>query len=333
MSSRVIVRSLGIIGLVAFGLPLAAYAQLFGGGGPFSIKISPQYPTPYSNALITPVPGTINLAASVMTITVDGKEIYKGNSKPIAVQLKGAGKAVAVKVTMSTNGKDEVKTFNIIPQDVSLVLEPLSSAPPMYPGKTLIPLEGSVRAVAVANLIGANGVALDPAKLSYSWVVEDTRLNASSGIGKTTLLVASPLQYRARDVSVTVQSADGKVLGGASETLMPQKPTVHLYENDPLLGILFERPISASYAIASAEKALYAATYSFPLSKGEPLVKWFLNGAPAQNGRSITLRPTGSGKGTANLSLVATGGSSTSFNSSLTLKFGTESSGFGIFGL
>ena len=103
-------------------------------------------------------------------------------------------------------------------------------------------------------------------------------------------------------------------------------------ENDSLLGIRYDRALSNHYAIAGAESTLYAAPFSFPTTNGVPLLQWFLNGATAQTGNSITLRPTGSGEGDASLSLVASAGAYTTATANLSLSFGSKP-GSNFFGL
>ena len=217
------------------------------------------------------------------------------------------------------------------PQDVVLIAEPASSAPPLYLGKPLVPIEGSVRVVAVANFRDARGGILKPSALSYTWTVDSTQIANASGIGRSALLVASPLQYRARSVSVTVTSGNGTLVGGASLSLTPQEPLVRMYRNDPLLGIRFDRALSGEYSIPGAETSLYGAAFYFPTTSGAPFLDWNLNGARAQTGNSITLRPSGSGEGNASLTLSASAGGSVSASTDLTLLFGKSASS--LFGL
>lgn len=322
------------LSLVAFfAFPLMVSAQSFNNTDPLTVSVNPKYPIPFSQAVLTPSSNSVKLSNSVITITANGTQIYKGNAKPVSVPLGAAGSLVSVVVTLTSDGKAYSKTILLRPQDVSIIAEPVSSAPPLYPGKPLVPLEGSTRIVAIANVKGVNGKVIDPSTLSYSWTVDDTRIASASGIGKDTLLVASPRQYRNRDVSVVVQSQDGSVSGGESLVLAPKEPTVRLYENDPLLGIRYDREISGTYNVVSSEKTLHAAPYSFSITDTAPALQWFLNGVAAQTGSSITLRPTGSGSGSAALSLVATGKGSIRTTNKLSLSFGEDKGGFGIFGL
>ncbi|MEK7125947.1 MAG: hypothetical protein AAB517_02655 [Patescibacteria group bacterium] len=312
-------------------LPLLAGAQSFGpmgdiNGDAFSVSVNPQYPAPYSQATISLLSGSIDLANSTVSVSVAGKEIYKGSSRPFSVHLGRAGSITSVNVSVSSRGSTYTQNIPIQPQDVVLVAEPISSSPPLYPGKSLVPLEGSVRVVAMANLKGATGEAPRPSTYSYSWTVDGMQIANSSGIGKSTIIVASPLQYRVRDVSVAVMSSDGSLVGGAELSLTAMEPSVRIYESDPLLGIRYDRALSGSYSITGTEATLYVAPFSMPTTGGAPFIQWFLNGDSAQTGNSITLRPTGSGKGNASLSLVASTKRSGTATMNISLIFGSTPS-------
>ncbi len=316
-------------------LPAAASAQFLGAAGsgaPFTLSVNPQYPAPFSQAVFGVLSDSIDLANATMTVLVNGKKTYQGSVQTTEVALGKAGNIVKVDVTISSNGATYKQTISIQPQDVSLIAEPISSAPVLYPGKPLIPLEGSVRVVALANFKNASGVALAPSTLSYAWTVDGMQIADSSGIGKQAVVVASPLQYRSREVSVAVKSPNGALVGGDSLSFSSQEPVIRIYENDPLLGIRFERVLENQYAIAGAESTLFAAPFSLPITNGAPLLQWFLDGTAVQTGSSITLRPSGSGQGSALLSLVASAGDYTKTSKSLSLSFGAKPK-FNFFGL
>lgn len=312
-------------------LPATAGAQSLGGvlgntvGNDFTLSVSPQYPAPYSQATVSLLSSSLELTNSIMTVSVGGKETYKGAVRTFTVALGPAGSVANVRVTISSGGANYSQTLSIQPQDVVLIAEPISSAPVLYPGKPLVPLDGDVRVVAMANLKDTNGKASSPTTYSYAWTVDGVQIANSSGIGKEAIIVASPLQYRARDVSVAVANASGTLVGGASLSLTAEEPSMRIYQNDPLFGIRFDRALSGTYSIAGAETTLYAAPFSIPTTGGAPPIQWFLNGSTAQNGASITLRPSGSGQGNALLSLVAGDGYTTA-TANLSLLFGAKPS-------
>ncbi len=299
---------------------------------PFTISVDPQYPTPGSQVSISLLSASLDLNNATLTATQNGKQIYKGSVVPMFVQLGKGGSVTNVTLTISSAGSVYKKSVVIQPQDVSLIAEPVASAPPLYLGKPLIPLEGNTRVVAVANFKDAGGRTLDPSTLSYAWTVDNTQIANSSGIGKSSILVASPLQYRARAVSVSVQDQNGYLVGGGSLSIEPTDPVVRVYEQDPLLGILFDHALSTSYTVGSRESSLFAAPYSFPILGKMPKIQWTLDGVTAQAGNSITLRPVGTGQGSAALSVNAAAGDTTEDSADLSITFGAKPSS-NLFGL
>lgn len=317
-------------------LPLAATAQsldsLAGSGEPFTVSVSPRYPAPHSKATVSLLSTTLDLANATMAVSVGSKQLYQGSIQPVAIPLGRAGSVASVSITVAVAGKPYTQSLVIQPQDVSLIVEPNASIPALYPGKPLVPVEGNARIVAVANIRDASGKAIPASSLSYTWTVDDTQVANASGVGKEAVIVASPLQYRTRSVSVVVRSQNGSLAGGASLSLTPAEPILRVYKNDPLLGILFDHALSGTYQIADTEATLYGVPYSFPLLHGAPRLQWFLNGEGAQTGNSITLRPSGSGEGSASLSVSASTGAGATATAELPLSFSTgKSSNF--FGL
>ena len=325
-----------LLAVALFIFPSAVAAQSLGdlstASSPFTISVNPQYPAPGSQVTLSFLSANINLAGATMAVLVNGKNIYQGSVQPVAVTLGGAGSITTASITMSFGGASFSQSVSIQPQDVTLVAEPVSSAPALYPGKPSIPLGGDVRIVALASLKDAVGGTKNTASLSYSWTVDGVQIANSSGIGKQTILVASPLQYRSRAVSVSIASADGSLVGGSSISFSSTDPIVRVYESDPLLGIRFDRALLNDFSIGGSEATLYAAPFGFPTTGGPPLLQWFLNGAAAQFGNLITLRPTGSGQGNASLSLIATSGDSARATADISLSFGTAA-GTNFFGL
>ena len=312
-------------------LPIAVSAQSLGGlgdisGNPFTISASPQYPSPYSQATVSILSGSVDVINSTVTAFVGGKEIYKGSARPFSVQLGKTGSVTNVKVTVASGGASFSQTISIQPQDVVIIAEPISSAPPLYQGKSLVPIGGDVRIVAMASLKDSGGKSTSPTTYSYAWTVDDTRIANSSGIGKSAIIVASPLQYRSRTVSVAITNANGSQVGGASLSLSAEQPSLRVYENDPLLGIRYDHALSGSYSITGSESTLYAAPFSLPTTGGAPFIQWFLNSSSVQTGNLITLRPTGSGQGSASLSLTASSGDLTPITTVLSLIFGAKPS-------
>ncbi len=311
--------------------PLTGLAQV-GSTDPFTLTVTPTYPRPNAPILLTPQSTQLDLANSTMSVTLNGASIYSGATKAVGVTLGGPASTNSIRVSITAKGQTSSMTLSLKPQGVALVAEPIASAPPLYAGKPLVPAAGTVRVVAMADLRTSPTGRTDPAALSYTWTVNDQTLASASGIGRTSIVLATPLPYRSEEVSVVVQTRDGSVMSGDTLVVSSQTPMVRIYASDPLLGVVFDHALSGSYAIMGAEANFFAAPYSFSLAHGAPTVRWFLNGTAAQTGQEITLRPEGDGQGSASLSATASGaGSDETTSSNLSVRFGASISN--LFGL
>lgn len=310
--------------------PAFASAQ-FGGDFVESLTLgyAPQYPRPLSTVTITPQSTLLDLANSTMTLSVNGRQMYSGATRPIEITVGGPGQTTTVSVRVTSLGRSYTKTLAINPVDVSIVVEPLASTHPLYSGQPQVPPGGSVRLVAIADLRSGATTRLDPDTLSYTWVVDGTTLIKESGIGRRSVVLPAPLPYRSQAISVKVVSPGGTVTGGDNFTLSTGAPTLRLYAQDPLQGILFDRTIDSAYTLKGSEMTFVAIPFSLPLTTAN-LVRWSLNNNIVQDGPTITVRPEGVGQGSATLTAVAAAGIET-LTSSFTLTFGERSGGF--FGL
>lgn len=299
---------------------------------PLSLSLSPSHPSPHSTASLSVQSTVLDLANATLTITVNGSQAYTGNVRPTTVPIGAPGVTTSIKVIVTSQGRTYTDSIAVVPGDVALVEEPLASAPPLYPGKPLVPISGQVRLVAIASFRTSSGASINPANLSYSWRMGDSVLTSSSGIGRSSVIVNTPLQYRSGDFSVVVSTQDGSQTGAASVSLAPSDPSIRLYLNDPLLGIRFDHALSGSFSITDAEAAFYAAPFSFSTTHSTPTINWVLDGDTVGNEKTITLRPTGSGVGKSSLSISASEDSLYERAAiSLPIIFGTASTN--IFGL
>ncbi len=316
------------------------FALLFGGSvafaqgvPPLSFSVNPTLPAPYGAAVITTTSTVLDLSVSTMVASVNGVKTYEGNVQPFSVTLGAPGAKTNVSVVVTSGAKKYTQSLSFLAGDVALVVEPRSSAPPLYPGKPLVPSSGSVRVVAVTDFRTAAGVSIAPSSLSYTWTIDDAVFQNSSGLGKDSVVATVPLQYRSRAVSVVVKTADGTQVGGKTVRISGNAPSVRMYENDPLLGTRFERALSGTFSLAGSEVSFFGVPYSFGSEGGPPSMSWLLNGSAAQSGHTLTLRPQGAGQGTASVSFSASkAATSENATAGLIISFG-KSSGGGLFGL
>ena len=298
---------------------------------PFTVDVTPQYPTPYQTVSLTPGSTQFDIAGASIYITVNGAAFYKGSGgASIPVTLGGPGSTSNITVTAVDAGQSYSQKLSIHPADVALVVEPVSTTHPFYAGEGLVPSEGHVRLVAIPDLRTSSGYALDPATLIYTWSLGDEVLDGDSGVGQSVLDSSAPQRYRDANVSVTVASPDGTLVAQASTTISPVDPMTRIYEEDPLLGPLFDTALTNSFTMNDAEDSFLGVPYYF---SDTPTLDWQVNGNDSGTDSDITVRSTGSGTGNAELAFSANDTNTTeTANSTLSVNFGQQGSS-GLFGL
>jgi hypothetical protein len=252
-------------------------------------------------------------------------------SAPVQIQAGAAGTRSTIKVTAITgDGQTYTKSLTISPADVSLVVEPVSTAHPFYKGASLVASEGLVRLIAIPDLRTASGAAIPASSLVYTWKNGDQVLQSDSGIGKSVLTATAPVKFRDATISVTVAAPDSSTVAQTSALISPVDPVVRIYQNDPLLGPLFNYALPDTISMSDAEDTFRAVAYYFT---GTPSLAWSVNNVQSQSGQDITVRSSGSGSGTAIVGFEANqAATSQNANASMTVQFGAKKS-LGIFGL
>lgn len=306
---------------VAILMPASAYAQGFTPTDAVSILINPQHPKPYQTMTISVRSTILNLANSKVTISVNGTIVEEGSGAIVGyARAGGAGERSTIRATVTNNGQTYTKELSVRPADVSLLVEPLSTVHPFYAGMGLIPSEGRIRLVAIPDVRTAPGTQIAPENLVYTWRRGSQVLTQHSGIGRHTIEAIAPIRYRDVTVSVTVTTQDSSVVAYAETLVTPVDPLVRVYRFDPLLGPLFDQAYTGAVTIQSQEETFRAVPYFFPSA---PQMAWMVNGNEGGRTKDITVRPSGSGAGSALLTARATGAALfQKAESAFTVRFG-----------
>lgn len=328
MKSGFVLCALLALSLYAYAVPAIAQTP---GPDPLTVSIDPEFPRPFQTVTVTPGSTLIDLSASTVTISVNGTVIGKGSgTTPAQFQTGGPGVRSTITVTAVNNGQTYQKQLAIRPADVSLIVEPISTTHPFYQGAALTASEGQVRLIALPDLRTAAGASIPASSLVYTWKNEDQILQSSSGIGKSVLVATAPVRYRDTTITVTVSSIDNSVVAQASTPISPVAPVARIYQNDPLLGPLFNLALPKSIIMTDAEQAFRGVAYYF---SGTPALNWTVNGTAGEAGKDITVRSTGSGTGSAVVGFAAKQPDTGQLaNASMNVQFGAPKS-IGIFGL
>lgn len=305
-------------------MPFGALAQALPAQDPLTITLSPAYPRPYETVTVTVGSNLVDLSASTVAIYANGTEVERG-LRSAQVRMGGPGTRTTIRATAVASEGTYEDTVVVAPADVALIVEPSSTLHPLYEGAGLVPSEGTVRIVALADLRTGPGARVPTSQISYTWKLGSQTLQGESGLGRSVLTATAPARYRDAVITVTATNQAKTVSAQASVTIAPADPLVRIYRSDPLSGISFEKALSGSFALSGSEETFRVVPFFF---KEFPSIAWTLNGNASGAGQDLTVRSSGGG-GTALLGVAATGEEARA-EGGVTLRFGEG--GTGIFG-
>jgi hypothetical protein len=189
----------------------------------------------------------------------------------------------------------------IRPTEVELLWEADSYVPPFYRGRALPSAGSHLRFFAMPRLARAGGALISPNDLLYTWRKNGKVAQSVSGRGKHTVLLDSPVLFGSDTVSVEVSTTDGELRGFSSMRIASVEPSLELYENHSLFGILYYRALGSQTTLPEEEATFSAIPYFAPVespNSGLLIYKWRINNTAIASDttrpNAITLNAAGS---------------------------------------
>lgn len=242
--------------LVALLLAVPVYAQVDLGPSLF-LAVSPPYPKPNENVTLTIQNPLVDLSQRIITWKNAGTVVLTGEGETVyRVQAPAAGEKINMSV--SVEGLSDTATVTIAPSGVDLMWESDSYTPGLYRGRHLPSLGSSITLQALPH-IAKNGVDLTNAQLIFSWYQDGKPL--ASGKGKASITVPVAAFVDTSSVTVNVTSAD-KLLGAEkSVSITASQPSVRLYFEHPLYGVMYHSALPTHSDISDTEMTFAAIPY------------------------------------------------------------------------
>ncbi len=290
-----------LITLALLLLPLGARAQIGGfGGSELSALVFPQYPGPLSSARVVLQNYSVDLNASTITWTVNGKQVLSGvGEKELSFTTGKRGVITRIGVTVRSGNTTLTKSLSINPGSVSLLWEAQTFVPLGYRGKALPSPEATMKVVAMPHLL-SGGREVPAAKLVYTWKVDSKLQPQSSGFGKNVLFYRKQLVQGSSVVSVLVSTTDGTITSEKTVELPEVEPEIHFYEESPLSGTILESALDAGADLVEGEATLRATPYFVSvedISKTNLKSVWTVNGEIVPAGSDPFVLTVRSGEG------------------------------------
>ncbi len=275
------------------------------------ISVEPDVPKPGDEVTVTVQSYGMDLNTQLLTWKINGVEKLKGvGQKKFTFTLGDAGSVSIVQLTITTaSGFQISKSLDFSPVNVDVIWQANTYTPPFYKGKALYTPEANVTFVAMPNIISGSK-RVDPSNVVYTWKLNYEVQGSLSGFGRNTFDFTGPIFIRPSTIEASAYAAENAALKGSSKvTVTPENPLALVYEDNPLLGVLFNKEIGAEFPLRQNEVKVAAYPFFFSTSNKNSKVdyNWSLNTNPVgglpSTQNNLTLRRTDSSAGQSLVSL------------------------------
>ena len=266
-----------------FFVPLISLAQSIPGvENPVSIVMSPTNPGPGDTVTLSAQSSSFDVDSALLVWTKNGAVISEGTGDKVLTLSAGVlGTKTTITLSAQAPGLGTfTDSVTINPALVNLIWEANTSVPPFYEGKALLGWGATYRVVAVPQVY-ENGVAVNPAHLVYTWSKDFSVDANASGYGKNVYADDGSVNYiRGGDtVSLTAATTDGSATAAGSITVSPVTPSILIYEQSPLYGIMYNQSLAAA-TLDGDSITLRAEPFFFSnLSSAISSLVWDMNGS------------------------------------------------------
>ncbi|MFC1730969.1 hypothetical protein ACFL6I_11610 [candidate division KSB1 bacterium] len=304
------------------------------------LSVNPTYPGPNERVTISAESFSIDLNSSTVSWFINGVlEQQSIGGKVFQFTTRDLGSSTDIDIVAETSdGSLNAEQITIRPTDADLIWQGNTLTHPLYKGRHIPSIGSTINIEAMPHFLNDAGHKLGTDELVYSWRIDGKALPNASGRGKNTITVSQTKPVKAILAEVEIESSD-KLLSRKERLSIPvQDSELLIYENNPLLGVLFNKAINGLYSLVGQETKFLA--YPFFMSTVDRNASyinysWRLNNNPIVLGEdkgSITVGHAGGESGKAEITVSAQNNKDIfqKSDSGFTIEFGTNtSSGFG----
>lgn len=275
------------------------------------LDISPTYPKPGDRVTVSVKSFSIDLNNSTISWSINGtleqRSVGTTLFKFTAGEL-GSSTNINVVANIGNTPLGE-KQITIRPTDADIIWQGNTSAHPLYKGKRMPSVGSTINVEAIPYFFNEIKSKLKANELAYSWRIDGKALPKASGRGRSTITISQIKPVKSILVEVDILSSD-QLLSRKERLSIPiQDSELLIYENNPLLGTLFNKTINGSYSLTEQETKFSA--YPFFMSfvdRNASYINysWKLNNNPIILGKDkndITVSNTNKENGKAKISV------------------------------
>jgi hypothetical protein len=292
----------------------------------------PTHPGPREQVTVRIESFHTNLNAAQIGWFLNGRLQKSGiGDKSFTFTTGSLGETSRITVVINTiEGNIFERDIFINPSEMDIIWEAETYTPPFYRGKALNTHESDIRLTAMPVIL-SNGSRINPENLIYKWTIDGRVLNEQSGYGKNSITIENRTISRNIRVIAEATTLDGQTTVRERVDLSPVNPQVHLYNEHPRYGTIFERILAGEYLMSEPEMTIRGIPFFFSknsMGSGDVAFSWRMNnlvtGASEGNQTFLTVRREDGTRGLSNISLRARnhGKTSQQAQNNFNLRFG-----------
>jgi hypothetical protein len=223
--------------------------------GLVNIILSPETPGPYQEVTAKIEASGLDLNSSKITWKIDGVVLQNGLGQKSTVFSTGEiGNRSTISATIDSSAGTFSKSVTVYPSEIDFLWQGETYTPPFYKGRSLWTSQSTLTLVAIPHVTASTGNGeRSPSTLIYRWSQNGKVLGSLSGKGQNSLVITDSILSIPQNIKLEILSDQNKLLSRSSIVLTPTRPSLVIYEKNPLYGISFHKEVGSEYQMRGKE--------------------------------------------------------------------------------
>jgi hypothetical protein len=189
----------------------------------------------------------------------------------------------------------------VLAQSVDIVWQADTYTPLFYKGKALWSNQSIIAITAIVSNTNS------PQNYYYKWIRNNVVLGSLSGIGRDTVYLHDSILGKQQKYKIQIFNDNGGLIDENEIFIQPTRPSIVVYEDNPLYGIMFHREVGSSYTLGGREVTFVTFPLFYSIANRFSNVKyeWRSGAGAVETMNSVTYRTPAGASGSSPVSIKA----------------------------
>jgi len=271
------------LALAIFIVPQFAYSQAVFSNNPLFLGISPKYPEPGDSVSVSVSSSETDVDGATISWFINGRLQKKAIGETTFKFTAGSlGTIYNIDVVVDDSlGFHFEDSALVIPMTIDLLWEAETHTPPFYKGKALAGRKSSIKITSIPIVYNESGSRISANNLVYEWKTRKGIVIGQSGFDKNSFEFETDTISTPTPITLILSDRSGYTIAEKTGFFKITEPEIVFYENNPLLGVLFNRALEEDLKLTSDEIGIDAFPYFIgkkDRNNNSLRYKWTVNG-------------------------------------------------------